>query len=149
MKKVVYVIIGLLLLSSCCTHRVTLSPYVFVYKRPAPLNIGALYIILKTNPQIYELNTILNCESTIGEWKKNKDTLFLIPKYTCYLRNKKMRMVEITEEDDKNISNIPQQYLMRNDSLIDITDYNIVLTGILEGLFDLNKSRDEYVRCKE
>jgi hypothetical protein len=122
---------------------------VFVYKRPAPLNTGALYIILKTNPQIYELNTILNRESIIGEWKRNKDTLFLIPKYTCYLRNKKMRMVEITEEDDKNISNIPQQYLMRNDSLIEITDYSVVFTGILEGLFDPKSFREEYIRCKE
>jgi hypothetical protein len=122
---------------------------VFVYKRPGVANTRPVYIILKTRPQLFESDDILNRESTIGEWKKNKDTLFLIPKYTCYLRNKKMRMVEITEEDDKNISNIPQQYLMRNDSLIDITDYNIVLTGILEGLFDLNKSRDEYIRCKE
>ena len=149
MKKVVYVIIGLLLLSSCCTHRVTLSPYVFVYKRPAVANTRPVYIILKTRPQLFESNDVLNRESIIGEWKRNKDTLFLIPQYRCYLRNKKMRMVEITEEDDKNISNIPQQYLMRNDSLIEITDYSIVFTGILEGLFDPKSFREKFVRCKE
>ena len=71
-------------------------------------------------------------ESIVGQWNINKDTLFLFPKYEYFSRNSELKFSEITPKDSSVIT-IPQQYLIRNECLIDITNYRVVLQEFFSG----------------
>ncbi len=125
MKKIV-IFCCCFLLFSCRVHKTTLSPFVAVYKSDWVGNVYPAYILLRTQPKIFEVYAPGIYESTFGEWNINNDTLFLFPKYEYFARKLGLKLHEITQEDT-TVATIPQQYLMKNDSLIDITDYSIVL----------------------
>lgn len=125
MKKAV-IIFCCILLFSCKVQKTTLSPFVAVYKRERVGNVLPVYMILKTQPKIFEMYASGIYASTIGEWNIANDTLFLLPKYEYYASENKMYMLEITPADS-SVTAIPQQYLIKNDCLIDITDYSIIL----------------------
>ncbi len=123
MKNLVTIFACVLLLS-CNTPKMTLSPYVAVYKSEGGGNILPTYIFLKTQPQVYEIYAPGIYLSTIGQWNISNDTLFFLAKYEYSKENNELDMYI---PEDLTISSIPQQYLIRNDSLINITDYSTIL----------------------
>ncbi|WP_291529883.1 hypothetical protein [Bacteroides sp. UBA939] len=123
MKNLVTIFACVLLLS-CNTKKMTLSPYVAVYKSEGGGIFLPTYIFLRTQPKVYEIYAPGIRLSTIGQWNISNDTLFFLAKYEYSGKNNELYMY-IPEEP--TISSIPQQYLIRNDSLIDITDYSTIL----------------------
>jgi len=142
MKKYVLIIICVSVLS-CKTQKITLSPFVAVYKRERVGNVLPVYMILKTQPKIFEMYAPGIYASTIGEWNIANDTLYIFPKYEYYTLNNETHMHEITPEDS-SVTTIPQQYIMKNDCLIDITDYS----SILPELFTNQSNKAVYTLCK-
>jgi hypothetical protein len=126
MKKIV-IIFCCVLLFSCKVQKTTLSPFVAVYKENGDgHNIYPSYILLRTRPNVFETYSPMAYTCTFGQWNINNDTLFLFPKYEYFSRDLKLKMSEITQQDT-SVATIPQQYLIKNDCLIDITDYSIIL----------------------
>ena len=125
MRKIVIIFCCILLLS-CSTQKITLSPFVSVYKSDWVGNILPEYIILRTQPEVFEIYAPNVYASTVGQWSIKNDTLFLFPQYEYFSRNSKLNFSEITAQDT-SVAAIPQQYLIKNNCLIDITDYSIVL----------------------
>lgn len=125
MKKTV-VIFCCILMFSCKVQKTTLSPFVAVYKSDWVGNIHPAYILLRTQPNIFEIYSPSIYESIFGQWNIKNDTLFLFPKFEYLNRDSKLKLSEVTRQDT-SIVTIPQQYLIKNDCLIDITDYNIIL----------------------
>jgi hypothetical protein len=100
----------------------TLSPFVAVYKSDWLGN----YMLLKTQPNFFEIYSPSIYGCTVGQWNISNDTLFLFPKYEYFDRNSELKFIEITPEN-LSVSSIPQQYLIKSDYLTDITDYRIIL----------------------
>jgi len=125
MKKTVIIFCCVFLFLSCKTQKTTLSPFVTVYKSDWVGMVRPSYIILRKQPEVFEIYAPGIYESIFGEWNISNDTLFLFPKYEYFSRDFKMRLSEITDQDT-SIVTIPQQYLIKKDRLIDITDYSII-----------------------
>jgi hypothetical protein len=140
MKKIVIIFCCVLFLS-CKTQKISLSPFVAVYKSDWVGNVYPEYILLKTQPKVFEKYAPGIYESIFGEWNINNDTLFLFPKYEYFSRNSELKFSGITPKDS-SVATIPQQYLIKNDCLIDITDYRVVL----QELFSNQNNKTVYKR---
>lgn len=125
MKNVIIVFLCIFLFS-CRTDKMTLSPFVTVYKSERIGNVYPGYIVLKTQPQVFEMYAPGIYTSTIGQWNINNDTLFVFPKYEYYSKDSKLLFIEISPADS-SVTTIRQQYLIKKDCLIDITDYRVAL----------------------
>jgi hypothetical protein len=125
MKKIT-IVFYCVLFFSCKSQQITFSPFVAVYKNDWVGNVYPTYVILKTQPKVFEIYAPGIYESMVGEWNINNDTLFLFPQYEYFSRNSELKFSEITPKDS-SVATIPQQYLIKNDCLIDITDYSVVL----------------------
>jgi len=134
MKRTILIFCCVFLLISCKTQKTTLSPLVTVYKSDGAGYILPEYIILKRQPEVFEIYIPTIYESILGEWHVSNDTLFLFPKFAYFSRDLELKFSEITDQDT-SIVTIPQQYLINNDRLIDITDYSIVLPELLNSDF--------------
>ena len=124
-KKNILFLVSLSILS-CGTQKVTNSSFVSIYKCERVGEIDPSYIILKQQPNIFEIYAPGIYCSVLGEWEILNDTLSLIPKYEYYASDNKMHMKEVTSKDSSIIT-IPQKYLVSKDKLIDITDYTWIL----------------------
>ncbi len=63
--------------------------------------------------------------SVFGEWKISNDTLYLTPKYeTVDYGEKAGNIQSIYDKGYLDVGTIPQQFLIKEDSIIDITDYD-------------------------
>ncbi len=113
----------------------TLSPFVAVYKSDWSGHVYPDYIILKTQPQVFERYLPGIYEIIVGQWSVKNDTLFLFPKYDSFIRNSELNSeleFSVITPKDSTLLTIPQQYLIKNDCLIDITDYSIILPELLD-----------------
>lgn len=143
MRKYILVLFCVLIVS-CKTQKTTLSPFAVVYKENGDNhNIYPSYILLKTRPKIFEIYAPGVYASIIGEWNIANDTLYIFPKFEYYASENKMQMHEITLADSSVVS-IPQQYIIKNDCLINITDYSIILPE----LFNNKSNKEVFKRCK-
>lgn len=125
MKKYFYIIIVLpYLFHSCKTKKTSLAPFVTVYKNDWVGNIYPEYILLKHQTQTFEKFAPGIYESIIGEWQINNDTLYLYPKYEYLLKNDTYHLSQI-ENKEKGIRTISQKFLIKINSLIDLTEYEI------------------------
>ena len=136
MKKYFLILICISVFS-CKTQRTSL----IVYKCESI--ISPSYIILKAPPKIFEMYSPRIYTSTLGEWYTINDTLFLFPKYEYYESNNGMCMDIITSKDS-TITSIPQQYIIKKDRIIDVTDYGVILPDI----FNNKKVQTEYKQLK-
>jgi len=140
MKKIT-IVLYCVLCFSCTSQRITLSPFVAIYRSDWVGNVYPEYILLKTQPKVFEKYSPGIYTSTVGQWNINNDTLFLFPKYEFFSRNSDLKFSVITPTDS-SLATIPQQYLIKNDCLIDITDYSVVL----QELFSSQNSKTVYKR---
>ncbi len=108
------------------SEKTTLSPFVSVYKSDRVGNILPSYIFLRTQPQTFEIYSPAIYGSLFGQWDISNDTLFLFPEYEYFYRDSESRISKITPQDT-SMPTIPQRYLIKDDSLIDITDYSAIL----------------------
>ena len=125
MKRIIF-ILSCILLFSCKAEKTTLSPFVSVYKSDRIGNILPSYIFLKTQPQTFEIYSPAIYGSFFGQWDIRNDTLFLFPEYEYFYRDSESRISKIPPQDTCMLT-IPQQYLIKDDSLIDITNYSAIL----------------------
>lgn len=142
MKKIA-VVLCCILFFSCASQKITLSPFITIYKNDWVGNIYPEYILLKTRPKIFEIYAPGIYESFFGKWNINNDTLFLFPQHEYYSRNSELNFSEITPKDS-SVATIARQYLIKDDCLIDITDYNVVL----QELFSNQNKETVYKRIK-
>lgn len=140
MKKIAIVFFCVLLFS-CASQKITLSPFIAAYKSDWVGNVYPEYILLRTQPKVFEIYTPGVYESIFGEWKINNDTLLLFPRHEYLSKNSKLKISEITPQDS-SVATIVRQYLIKNDCLIDMTDYNV----ILQGLFSNQNNKTVYKR---
>jgi len=132
MKKIA-IVFYCVFLFSCKSQQITLSPFVAVYKNDWVGEVYPEYISLKTQPKVFEKYSPGVYASIVGQWNISNDTLFLFPKYEYFSRNSELKFSEITTKDS-SVATIPQQYLIKNDCLIDITDYRVILQEMFSGL---------------
>lgn len=125
MKNVVIVFLCIFLFS-CKTDKTVLSPFVAVYKSERIGNIYPGYIFLRTQPQVFEIYAPGIYSSTFGGWNINNDTLFVFPRYEYYSKDANLNLIMVSPADS-SVTTIPQKYLIKQDNLIDITDYSTVL----------------------
>ena len=129
MKKIVIVfVMSFLSFMSCKVQSPTSTPFLYVYKRDWSGEVLPVYIILRTHPKVYEMNTPCMDESIFGQWQINKDTLYLYPEYDCYSLNYLTKMHVIK---DTSVTTIPLKYVIKRDVLIDATDYGKYLPDIV------------------
>jgi hypothetical protein len=128
MRKIIIVFFCFLLFS-CASQKITLSPFITAYKSDWIGNIYPEYILLRIQPKVFEIYTPEVYESVFGEWKIDNDTLCLFPQHEYFSRNSELKISEITPSDS-SVATIARRYLIKNNCLIDITDYNIVLQGL-------------------
>ena len=111
----------ILLLGSCGLfkrHRFNYDDVIHIYKlRGTPSQVYYLTIKLEINTYDYFLPHLQMGE--IGNIRISNDTLHLLPRYE-YIGE---RIREIDPRDTA-ISTIPQQYLIRDDKIINITDFS-------------------------
>ena len=125
MKKIIF-ILSCILLFSCKAEKTTLSPFVSVYKSDRIGNILLSYIFLKTQPRTFEIYSPTIYGSLFGQWEISNDTLFLFPEYEYFYRDSESRISKITPQDTSMLT-IPQRYLIKDDCLIDVTNYSAIL----------------------
>ena len=127
MKKLTF-ILTCVLLSSCAVQsslQKPYSPFVEVYRGPWMPTGLPIHIIIRKDPNILEAYSPWAAESTFGRWEVRKDTLFFTPEYVVTVRKGSLRVGEVNDTSDLNLSyfTVPQQYLIKKDRLVDITDY--------------------------
>lgn len=94
-------------------------------------DFDAPYIIIRKDPKVMEISypsTIAAtiCHGVIGEWSKEKDTLLFKPRIHYYMTDTgEFVSKEIhLDEDNYSFMEVPQSYLIKQNSLVDITDYS-------------------------
>lgn len=117
-----------ILLFSCASQKIALSPFIAAYKCDWVGNVYPEYILLRTQPKVFEIYAPGIYESIFGEWKINHDTLLLFPRHEYLSRISELKISEITPQDS-SVATIVRKYLINNYCLIDITDYNFILQG--------------------
>jgi len=142
MKEIVIIFCCVLFLS-CKTQKISLSPFVVVYKSDWIGHIPPEYISLKMQSEVFEIYSPGIYSSTVGKWNIKNDTLFLLPKYEYFSRDSELKFSEIMPKDT-TVTTISKQYLIKNDCLIDITDYSIILPK----LFSRKSEKNIYQRVK-
>lgn len=121
------------LLSSCATQKTTFSPYGAVYSSEGGGCQPPSFLLFRTCPQIFEIYVPHLYESIFGQWRVINDTLFLFPELEGFYRDS---TIKIQSQLDTSVATIPQKYLIKEDCLIDMTDYN----GLLPAPFDKMKN---------
>lgn len=116
-------IIGLLcnvMLFSCSGLRVGNSTFCDIFQNNGVVgNILPEYIILKSHPKTFEIYSPGAYLSVYGKWKTSEDTLFLFPLYKLVGYSIK----DISACDSTELT-IMHKYLIKQNQLIDITDYS-------------------------
>ncbi|MFP9117085.1 hypothetical protein ACLI08_04765 [Flavobacterium sp. RNTU_13] len=125
MKNPFLLLTALWLLWSCGAKKVSLWPYVAVFKSDESPNIPATYIILKNPAKSYEMYSPLLYTSIIGEWKQAHDTLYLYPKYELQNKSDGLLQREITQKDSTMLT-VMHTLLVKPNELIDITRYDTI-----------------------
>ena len=137
--KVLIILTFSIMLFSCNIQK--MPSFISIYEVRG--NMYPNYILLKTRPNIFEMYSPAIYYSTIGVWEISNDTMFLFPKYEYWDRNSKLICSEIAPADS-TITTIPQQYLIKGNYLIDITNYE----PLIPYLFNDSKKPTTYYRCK-
>ena len=122
--SVIVISLSLSFMVSCKVQSPSLAPFVSVYKRDWSGEVLPVYIILRNYSQMFEEYAPAIQESVFGQWNVDKDTLFLSPEYVL---SDKVHV--ITDQDIPTVTTIPHKYLMKNDCLIDLTDYSRIIPG--------------------
>lgn len=139
MRKIL--LLGCIVVSSCASWKTALCPFVTIYERASEHNILPAYIILREQPELYEIYSPQIFESIFGQWKISNDTLYLFPIYEAFERD---GVLKFSTKLDTSILTIPQKYLMRCDSIIDITDYSGLFPEAIS--IDIDNCHEVYKR---
>lgn len=137
--KAIIIFTCCIMLFSCKSKKT--PTFINIYKTQG--HIYPNYILLKTQPNIFEMYSPAIYYNTIGLWEVNNDTIFLFPKYEYWNRNGQLICSEITPSDS-TMTTIPQQYLIKGDRLIDVTNYK----SLIPYLFNDSIIRTTFYRCK-
>lgn len=146
MKYVIVFFVSVLLLS-CSPYKTIHSPYVAIYRMDGVGEIPPQYLILKITPKVFEIYLPVIQSCIVGQWNIDSDTLYLFPKYEYYDINDEIKINEITTEN-LSIVSIPQRYLIKNDCLIDKSDYRILSTEFFSFSNNIDNNDISYKRIK-
>ena len=142
MKKITLIIplcISLIVFWSC-SHKYNYSKYysymanryVKVYESTINPQFILNFMILHQNSNeqdscgVYELNAGPGGgETIIGEWNIKNDTLTLHPHSIYTYSNSKITDIISVKDSDIYMDTMIHNYLIRNDELIDVTDYSV------------------------
>ncbi len=124
-------------------------PFIAIYSNEAKGRIPPTYLIIRSSPDIFEMYMPSISESVFGIWNYTNDTLFLFPQYDCNVRESRVIVKPLIHKEYETIVSIPQKYVLKQDSLIDKTDYSVIFTDLecfSENFFSL--FNETYVRVK-
>jgi hypothetical protein len=113
------------------------------YEKGGP-NILPIYIILRSQPKVYEEYAPGVYASILGEWKLQNDTLFLYPK-VGFMHREDYTLSFSKVTNDSTVMTIPKQFLFKKDRIIDVTDYN----PIMMEPFKNQDTKDVYYRISK
>lgn len=88
------------------------------------------FLTLKMPVKTYEFYSPTMNLTTIGLWETRRDTLVLIPSLD-YTFRKGILYTENLMDSIKSVTSIPKFYLVKNNRLIDITNYGQVIPEIM------------------
>lgn len=118
------IILILMFLASCkSTDHVMQSRNITVYSNGYEYNptMGTASCVFYEESQTYLLT--LGLGQIIGTWETKSDTLFLYPKYLYRNDGSKIEVIE-TKKQPLEDYEVKQEYLIRGEKIIDITDYD-------------------------
>ena len=151
MKKIIIVIMCFTILQSCYTTRKNIDDQfvkreIRIYKRIGDdnrlRNILRMFIVLRMTNSAYEIYTEAT-EGIMGKFSLRNDTLVLFHEYQLDYLNNKINVTELNRKDT-TAEFYPTKFLVREDSLIDITNYQ----EVPEHLKDFIHLRDNYILVK-
>lgn len=122
MKKIICILVVAIILSCSSTRNLE---DIVIYERERVGEISPSYIILKGGA-LKQCDFFGYSYGTVGTYTLGKDTLYVLPKYKYYSDS-------IYYLDTLNV--ILQKYLIKQDRLIDVTDYSME---------EINDSADYY-----
>lgn len=129
MRKYICLLPILFAFYSCTSRKVTIAPYMAVFKSDDSPNIPSVYIVLKTHPASYEIYSPLLYGSVIGDWMQRKDTLYLYPKYNVQNRGDGLKFI-VVSQDNPTMLTITHKLLVKQDELLDVTSYDSIFKGV-------------------
>ncbi len=104
------------MLVSC--HSIKRYAHIAIYKWEGLGELPSQYIILRIDDQIYDINYGARGQyGQVGKYVINNDTLYFTQSYSTLLDT-----VYFSNRDDVYI----QKFLIRKNSLIDVTDYSLI-----------------------
>lgn len=121
MKKILVIFLCWTFLS-CSTSKHNVQQYISVYKRVNDYNPNILksFFVFKQSPKTYELY-FDKSGGLFGHYTISNDTLTLYHEYEYSCVDCNMVVMAIDSTDNFTLS--PRKYIIRKDSLIDITYY--------------------------
>lgn len=145
MKKVLAFFLCWVFLS-CSTSKHNVQQYISVYKRVNDSNPNILksFYVFKHSPKTYELY-FDKSGGLLGHYTISNDTLTLYHEYEYSYIDSKMVVKAIDSTDVFTLS--PRKYIIRKDSLIDITYYQNPTPDFVfkNQLFSSTDFRNDYI----
>ena len=130
MRKIVYFITCLCILQSCytkssCIDDLFVKQQISIYKRIGDdyrvRNVLRMFIILRKSHSSYELYTEAG-SGIVGKYFLKNDTLTLLHEYEFVVSDSSLKISKFNEKDTVP-EFYPRKFIVRKDSLIDITNY--------------------------
>lgn len=139
MKKIFITLIFCTLAVSNSVSRTSENPITIYYFQSYTAGVTLKsYIILKglgnnVRHRTFEKYSQSDLRNTIGysvfgEWEILNDTLFLTAKYETVSHGEKTGNIQsVYDKGYLNVNTIPQQFIIKENSIVDITDYDLPL----------------------
>lgn len=147
--RIFFVVFIIMLFQSCIVTNVTnddkrVKEYFNIYRRIGDFGppVYRNYIIIKKNHMTYEQYSEAG-SSVIGKYALNNDTITMFHEYELLFSDTIISIKKMNSND--SVSEFyPQKFLIRNDSLIDITNYSI--DPMFSNIY--NRPRENYILVK-
>lgn len=120
MRKCVFLIV--IIFVSCSTSNTLNMNDIVIYRSYDIGNLKPNTLILNKETKMFNFYYSLIMENVVGSWEIKGDTLLLYPQYEYYKTDMYLRMQNI-EGSEPSMTTIEQKYVIRDNGLIDVTDY--------------------------
>ena len=120
MRKCVFLIV--IIFVSCSTSNTLNMNDIVIYRSYGIGNLKPNTLILNKETKMFNFYYSLIMENVVGSWEIKGDTLLLYPQYEYYKTDMYLKMQNI-EGSEPSMTTIEQKYVIRDNGLIDVTDY--------------------------
>jgi len=107
---------------SCSTNNTIRMNDIVIYRSYDIGNLKPNTLILNKETKMFNFYYSLIMENVVGLWEIKGDTLLLFPQYEYYKKDMYLKMQNI-KGLEPSMTTIEQKYVIRDNGLIDVTDY--------------------------